>query len=161
MDRREWLRRGLGAAAAVLAAGAGRALEAQAGEQQVMEIWKTPTCGCCGAWVDHVRAAGFRVRVHDLDSLDAIKRTLAVPQALWSCHTAQIGRYAIEGHVPAAEIRRMLRERPAIAGIAVGGMPVGSPGMEVPGRGVDPYEVTAFTREGRRSVYARYPQRRS
>lgn len=156
MDRREWLRAGLGLAAAAVAGGAAKALEAQ--QPPLMEVWKSPSCSCCGVWVQHVERAGFRTRVHNLESVEGVKRMLGVPNDLWSCHTAQVGRYAVEGHVPADEIRRMLREQPRIAGIAVGGMPVGSPGMEMPGRGVEPYAVTAFTREGQKSVYARYPK---
>jgi hypothetical protein len=119
-----------------------------------MVVYKTPTCGCCGAWVDHVKANGFKVEVHDLDGLTEIKRQHSVPDRLSSCHTARIGGYVIEGHVPAEDIQRLLRERPAVHGIAVPGMPMGSPGMEGPRR--DSYNVIAFHRDGREEIFARH-----
>jgi len=124
---------------------------------ETVVVYKTATCGCCKAWVDHVRAHGFTVEAHDVsrEKLDAIGREAGVTRELGSCHTAKVGGYAIEGHVPASDIARLLRERPAVAGLAVPGMPVGSPGMEV-GNQRDPYEVVAFTKDGRRSVFARY-----
>jgi hypothetical protein len=118
-------------------------------------VYKSPTCGCCGAWVDYMRANGFTVEVHDQADVTPIKRGAGVPVALESCHTAQIGGYAIEGHVPVSAIRKMLRERPAIAGLAVAGMVAGTPGMEM-GNQHPPYEVTSFTREGRTAVYERH-----
>lgn len=121
-----------------------------------MQVYKTPTCGCCGKWVEHVKAAGFTPAVHDLADLSPVKAKAGVPANLQSCHTALIGGYTIEGHVPADVIHQLLREKPAIAGIAVPGMPIGSPGMEQGSRR-DPYEVIAFTRDGRTSVYARRP----
>lgn len=120
-------------------------------------VYKTPTCGCCGIWVEHLRAHGFTVVAHDVspDELTVIAREAGVAPELRSCHTAKVGDYAIEGHVPAADIARLLRERPEVAGIAVPGMPVGSPGMEMGDRR-DPYNVVAFARDGRRSVFAQY-----
>ncbi len=117
-----------------------------------MVVYKTPTCGCCRAWVDHVRAAGFAVEVRDMPSVDPVKHEHGLPGHLASCHTAVVDGYVVEGHVPADVIRRMLRERPQVAGIAVPGMPAGSPGMEVPGR-KDPYDIIAFSRDGKVSVY--------
>jgi|SRR5688500_15432361 len=117
-----------------------------------MVVYKTPTCGCCRAWVDHMQAAGFAVEVHDLPDVSAIKREHGVPAHLGSCHTAIVGGYVVEGHVPAATIRRLLAERPQIAGIAVPGMPIGSPGMES-GSTRQPYDVIAFTPEGRQSLF--------
>ena len=96
-----------------------------------VEVWKSPTCGCCKDWVTHLEANGFRVKVHDLGNAAARAR-LKVPMKLGSCHTALVGRYAVEGHVPAADIRRLLKERPDAIGLAVPGMPVGSPGMDGP-----------------------------
>jgi len=118
-------------------------------------VYKSPTCGCCGAWVTYMRANGFTVEVHDQDDVTPIKRASGVPVALESCHTAQIGGYVVEGHVPVSAIRRMLREKPAIAGLAVAGMVAGSPGMEM-GNQHPPYDVTSFTREGRTAVYERH-----
>lgn len=118
-------------------------------------VYKTPSCGCCKEWVTHLSKNGFAPKVHDLQDLSETKATLGVPSALQSCHTAVIGRYVIEGHVPADLVRKISTEKPAdVVGLAVPGMPAGSPGMEVPGR-KDPYDVIAFTRDGKRSVYAR------
>ena len=118
-------------------------------------VYKTPTCGCCKEWVAHLAKNGFAPKAHDLDDLSETKTTLGVPAALQSCHTAVIGRYVIEGHVPADLIKKLIAAKPTnIAGLAVPGMPAGSPGMEMGGR-KDPYEVFAFTRDGKRSVYAR------
>lgn len=119
----------------------------------VISVYKSPTCGCCKNWVDHVKAAGFTVEVHDVDNLSDIKADAGVPANTRSCHTAIVGGYAIEGHVPAATIQRLLKEKPALAGIAVPGMPVGSPGMEVPGQPADKYDVIAFKADGSTSVY--------
>lgn len=103
----------------------------------------------------HLRAAGFEVKEENVDSLAPIKKRFGVPAPLHSCHTAVTGDYVIEGHVPADLIRRLLRERPAVAGLAVPGMPVGSPGMEAPGRPAERYEVLAFEKSGRTTVFAR------
>ena len=118
-------------------------------------VYKTPTCGCCTKWIDHLKQAGFTVTAHDLENLAPIKRQHGVPQTLESCHTAVVGGYVVEGHVPAAVIERLLREKPAVAGIAVPGMPAGSPGMEYPDARPQPYDVLAFRAEGGWSVYAR------
>ena len=118
-----------------------------------MVVYKTPTCGCCRAWVDHVQAAGFAVEVRDMPDVAPVKHEHGLPGHLASCHTAIVDGYVVEGHVPADVIRRMLRERPQVAGIAVPGMPVGSPGMEVPGGRKDPYDIIAFSRDGKVSVY--------
>jgi hypothetical protein len=115
-------------------------------------VYKTPTCGCCGKWVDHMRQHGFAPAVTDLPNLTAIKQSTGVPQNLQSCHTSTIGGYAIEGHVPADVVRQLLKEKPAIAGIAVPGMPMGSPGME--GAYKDKYNVVAFGKDGSQKVYA-------
>jgi hypothetical protein len=120
----------------------------------VLEVFKTPTCGCCGLWVEHLRAEGFTVRVTDLPDLSSIKTTSKIPAHLQSCHTGKIGDYVIEGHVPAGDIRKLLDERPAVAGIAVPGMPIGSPGMEVAGVPSQRYDVVAFDAEGKSRVFA-------
>ena len=122
---------------------------------QVVEVVKTPWCGCCGHWVQHLRADGFEVRVTETEDLTPTARRLGVPDDLRSCHSASIEGYAIEGHVPAADIRRLLAERPDAAGLAVPGMPVGSPGMEQ-GERRQPYTTILFRRDGTRSAFARH-----
>lgn len=120
----------------------------------VATVYKTPTCGCCKAWVDHLTASGFRVTTVDREDLTSVKAEHGVGDHLASCHTALIGGYVVEGHVPAADIKRLLAERPAVAGIAVPGMPVGSPGMEMPGAPADRYDVVSFDRAGATRVFA-------
>jgi hypothetical protein len=120
-----------------------------------MVVYKSPTCGCCGDWIEHVRAAGFRVIARDTSDVGAVKRRLGVLPTLESCHTATISGYVIEGHVPADAIVRLLEERPSVVGLAVPGMPAGSPGMESARPHVS-YEVIAFDKEGRTQVFARY-----
>jgi hypothetical protein len=119
----------------------------------MVTVSKDPNCGCCEGWVDHLRQAGFAVTTHDMPELSALKNRLGVPEKLASCHTAQVDGYVIEGHVPADAIKRLLRERPAATGLAVPGMPVGSPGME--GGTPDLYDVVMFGKEGQRT-FARY-----
>jgi hypothetical protein len=116
-------------------------------------VYKSPSCGCCGEWMKHLRANGFKVETHDLEDVSPIRRRYGVPAALASCHTAIVGGYAIEGHVPASDIRRLLRDRPKVIGLSVPGMVVGSPGMEQgpPQR----YETLAFDERGHR-VFARH-----
>lgn len=146
---------GSAAAATPVARGASGAVATVAGPLPTMTVYKSPTCGCCKAWVQRAEAAGFRVVAHDTADVAPIKRQYGVADALHSCHTAVVGGYVVEGHVPPEDVIRLLRERPAIAGIAVPGMPVGSPGMEM-GAQKDPYDVIAFTKEGRTSVYAKH-----
>jgi len=107
-----------------------------------MEVWKDPNCGCCQDWVDLMEKAGFAVTVHDTGN-SAVRAKLGLPQRLGSCHTALVGGYLLEGHVPAADVRRLLKEKPKALGLAVPGMPVGSPGMDGPEYGgrKDPYDV--------------------
>ena len=125
----------------------------------LLNVYKTPTCGCCAKWVDHMRANGFDAKVQDLPDLSAVKAKLGVPAELGSCHTAQVGRYVIEGHIPADAVHRLLKERPTtVSGLAVPGMPMGSPGMEVPGGSVQPYLILAFDRQGQTTVYERRPR---
>jgi len=119
-------------------------------------VYKSPTCGCCGAWIEHMEKSGFTVEVHDLADVSPVKRELGVGQPLWSCHTAKVGGYVLEGHVPADQVVKMLAEKPAIRGLAVPGMPIGSPGMD---EGYDKstwqdYDVVAFDAQGGTSVYA-------
>jgi hypothetical protein len=126
-----------------------------------VEVWKDPNCDCCKDWVTHLEANGFEVRVHDSGNVAARTR-LGIPQKLGSCHTAEVSaqgnRYALEGHVPARDIRRLLKERPQAIGLAVPGMPVGSPGMDGPvyaGR-KDPYDVLLVNQGGSSRVYQSY-----
>lgn len=119
-----------------------------------MTVYKSASCGCCHLWVEHARANGFTVRTIDTEELPKVKAEMGVPAALQSCHTVVVANYLVEGHVPAADIKRMLSEKPAIRGLAVPGMPVGSPGME---QGpAQRYDVIAFTAAGQRSVYAKH-----
>ncbi len=117
-------------------------------------VYKSATCGCCSKWVEHMKSAGFQITALDVDDIEVPKRTYGVPRTAESCHTALVGGYVVEGHVPADVVTQMLREKPAIVGIAAPGMPVGSPGMEVPGY-KDAYNILAFDKAGKTSVYAR------
>lgn len=118
-------------------------------------VFKDPACGCCKSWVDRLRQAGFDVVVHDTNDMTGAKNTGHVPQQLRTCHTAFVNGYVIEGHVPPADIARLLAEKPRVAGLAVPGMPAGSPGMEVGGR-TDHYDVIAFNRDGSTHTYAQH-----
>lgn len=120
-----------------------------------MTVTRDPNCGCCGNWVEHIKAAGFPVDVVQVDDVMPLKAKLGVPEALMSCHTAEVGGYVIEGHVPAEAVKRLLSERPKATGIAIAGMPVGSPGMEVPGQAPQTYEIAIFS-AGRQNIFARY-----
>lgn len=120
----------------------------------VVDVYKDPTCGCCSKWVEHLREEGFTVRTTDTGNFGAFKARHGVPGQVESCHTALVDGYVLEGHVPAADVQRLLKERPAIAGIAVAGMPIGSPGMEVPGVKAQPYDVMAFDKDGGIHVFA-------
>ena len=115
-------------------------------------VYKSPTCGCCSKWVKHMEEAGFSVNVENRQDLTPIKREFGVPGRMQSCHTARVGDYIVEGHVPADLVERMLRENPDIKGLAVPGMPMGSPGMEGPRK--DAYDVLALGNDGRVRVYA-------
>ncbi len=117
-----------------------------------MTVYKSPWCGCCGSWVDHMRANGFSVTVKDVEDLSPIKSSLGVPGELQSCHTAQVGGYAIEGHVPAEDVKRLLSERPKARGLAVPGMPIGAPGMEQ-GNEKERFPVVIFGDQGM-DIYA-------
>jgi hypothetical protein len=122
----------------------------------VVKVTKSPTCGCCKVWVDRLRDAGFQVQVNDVDNLNSVKQRVGLPYGMGSCHTAEVDGYFVEGHVPVEDIKRLLRERPAAKGLAVPGMPAGSPGMEVPSGRVDPYDVFLVARDGTTSVYAHH-----
>ncbi|MBC8519966.1 MAG: DUF411 domain-containing protein [Gammaproteobacteria bacterium] len=121
----------------------------------IVEVYKSPTCGCCKDWVTHMRENGFEVNVHNTNDVAPIKKEAGVPQRLSSCHTAMVDGYVIEGHVPADDVKRMLTERPAILGISAPGMPVGSPGMEMGDR-KDPYSVVTFDNDGKVTLFSRH-----
>ena len=123
-----------------------------------MTVRKHPSCGCCSVWIDHVRAAGFKVEAVDVEDMAAVKQAAGVPGAMASCHTAEVDGYVIEGHVPAQDIVRLLRERPPVRGLAVPGMPLGSPGMEHPSGIVHPYSVMLVLPDGSTREFSRYPR---
>lgn len=123
---------------------------------RAMTVFKDASCGCCSAWIDHMTAAGFKADAEDVDDLAAVKTKYGVPEDLASCHTGVIDGYVVEGHVPAADVARLLKERPKAVGIAVGGMPVNSPGMEVPGEPDEPYTVWLFDKAGKRIAFAQH-----
>jgi hypothetical protein len=133
---------------------------ASAGESRAavvtLTVYKTPTCGCCGAWVDHMRAAGFRPELVELADLTPIRRRYGVPDTLASCHTGVIGGYAIEGHVPASDVRRLLQQRPEALALVVPGMPLGSPGMETPDGARQPFRSFLVRRDGGVTVFAEH-----
>ncbi|MDP2956708.1 MAG: DUF411 domain-containing protein, partial [Longimicrobiales bacterium] len=136
---------GVVAAAAVAATPADPALP-------TIVVYKTEGCGCCNGWIEHLQAAGFTVDARNVTDLMTVKRDAGVPAANSSCHTALVDGYVVEGHVPADLVKKMLAERPDVAGLAVPGMPVGSPGMEGPG--AKPFQVLTFDRQGTNTVYA-------
>lgn len=155
MHRRKFVKATLGAGAALAVAprllrafGAPGAL----GAPVKMTVYKTPTCGCCRDWVKYMEGHGFSPSVVDLNDLTDIKRSAGVPANLQSCHTALVGAYVVEGHVPADLVKKILAEKPKIAGLAVPGMPVDAPGM---GTGKTPYEVIAWDKAGRATVFAK------
>lgn len=120
-----------------------------------MSVFKTRTCGCCSKWVDHMKANGFDVKVTDVPSTAEYRKKYGVPEKLLSCHTAVVNGYAVEGHVPASDVQRLLKTRPKAKGISVPGMPIGSPGMEQ-GPGRNAYSVILFQEDGRISEFQKY-----
>lgn len=130
---------------------------AQEGDNFV-EVWKTPTCGCCAEWVDHLKENGFTVKVNDVSNTDSFRAALGMPQQYGSCHSARVGGYAVEGHVPAADIKKLLVEKPDAVGLAVPAMPMGSPGMEhpdFPDKRAE-YDVLLVEKGGAVSSYTHY-----
>ena len=121
-----------------------------------IEVHRNPACGCCMKWVAHLREAGFQVNVHEHDDMQAVKQEMGVPKAMHSCHTAKVGDYFVEGHVPASDIKRLLSDKPSARGIAVPGMPLGSPGMEAPDGTVQPYDVQLVGHNDATQVYSRH-----
>lgn len=149
MNRRNALSLALGATALAVAPAFA------AGPLPPVEVFKNPSCGCCGAWVDHLKAAGFEVKVSLTEDTAAVRRRHGLPDKFGSCHTAVVAGYVVEGHVPAADVKKLLAMRPKAIGIAVPGMPVGSPGMEVGAR-KDAYDVLLIDPRGQPAVFARY-----
>ena len=121
-----------------------------------MIVHKTPTCGCCGAWIEHMKKAGFAVDVRDMDDLGPVKERLGVPYAKGSCHTTEVGGYLVEGHVPAADIKRLLAEKPDARGLVLPGMPLGSPGMEVPEGRQQSFTVELVHHDGSTEPFAQH-----
>jgi hypothetical protein len=153
MQRRQWLQ----AAALTLVSGA-LLQKTVLAQVTTVEVWKDPNCGCCHLWVEHLQTHGFKVNVRDVGNTAARQR-LGMPEKLGSCHTATVGGYVIEGHVPAADIRRLLKERPVALGLSVPGMPIGSPGMDGPeykGR-KDAFEVLLVQKDGSAKSFQAYP----
>jgi hypothetical protein len=155
-NRRQFALAGL--AALALPAGALAQVQAQGQANSVqVEVWKSPSCGCCKDWIAHMEKSGFRFTVHETGNT-AGRQRMRIPRALGSCHTAVIGRYAIEGHVPAKDVQRLLREKPEAVGLTVPGMPIGSPGMDGPEYGGrrDAYDVLLVAADGSTRVYSSY-----
>ena len=154
LNRRQALAMGAGA----LAIGLGWALSARAAQPKpLVEVWKDPNCGCCKDWMSHLESEGFTVKAYDKGNT-AARAAFGMPQALGSCHTAKVQGYVIEGHVPAADIKRLLADKPQALGLAVPGMPIGSPGMDGPAYGGkrDPYKVLLVQKNGSSQVFASY-----
>jgi hypothetical protein len=141
----------VGASVAVVSTQSGKA----AANKPSVAVFKSPTCGCCAKWNEHMTAAGYTVNSRDMTDMNAVKDEHRVPSSLRSCHTALVAGYVLEGHVPADVVAKLLAERPAgVIGLAVPGMPAGSPGMESPDGFKTPYQVMAFTQDGQSRVYA-------
>ncbi|WP_334187018.1 DUF411 domain-containing protein [Noviherbaspirillum sp.] len=149
MKRRDFIK-------GLLAAASTTVLPAAHAASPVIDVYKTETCGCCIQWVEHLEANGFKVNVNNVPDTAPYRQKYGIPQKLGSCHTGVVQGYAIEGHVPAREIKRLLKERPKATGLAVPGMPIGSPGMEVEGRPADKYDVVLVQANGKHSVYQQY-----
>lgn len=160
MQRRSLLRAAPAVAAVALLPALGTAQTAPA--LPVLQVWKDPNCGCCNDWISYLKRDGFQIQAFDTGNT-AVRKRLGLPDKYGSCHTALIGGYVIEGHVNAREIRRLLAEKPKAIGLAVPGMPVGSPGMDGPEYGTrkDPYDVVLVLHDGSSRVYQSYPQHRS
>jgi hypothetical protein len=154
MRRRELLL-GLAGSAGLAAVGLSRSAWAAAPSLPQVEVFKSPYCGCCGAWADHMKAAGFPVKVTLVQDTNAVRKRHGLPEKYGSCHTAVVAGYVLEGHVPAEDAKRLLVEKPAAIGLAVPGMPIGSPGMEQGDR-KDAYTVLLVDKAGRASAFARH-----
>ena len=146
------LRRLVAIAPLALVAALGLAAPRASADEPGVHVYKAPTCGCCTKWIEHLEANGFEVRATDVPDVNPVKQMNGVPMELASCHTALVGGYVIEGHVPAADIRRLLAEKPPVVGLAVPGMPIGSPGMEGPRP--ERYRVIAFDAKRETTTFA-------
>ena len=155
-DRREFLRLGLGAALGVIAlpASAWAITQPPKNLRRRITVYKSPDCECCKKWVEHVKQTGWIIDIKDVENMDKVKNDARVPVKVRSCHTAVVGRFVFEGHVPADLMLAFMKSPRGVAGLAVPGMPVGTPRMEVPGRPADHYQVLGFYRDGRTFVYA-------
>jgi hypothetical protein len=131
-------------------------LPAKTSALPVVVVTKSPTCGCCKGWVEHMRKSGFTVEVHDVLNLDPVKTRVGVPAGKGSCHTAEVGGYFVEGHVPAEDIKRLLAEKPAAKGLVLPGMPLGSPGMELPDGRTQPYTVELVSDDGSTHAFSHH-----
>jgi hypothetical protein len=121
-----------------------------------IQVFKSRYCGCCSGWVKHLEQNGFTVSVEESEDMDRIKSRLGVPENMESCHTAVVGGYLVEGHVPADDIHKLLKNKPKVKGISAPGMPMGSPGMEVPGEKPDRYDVVTFDENGKTGVFSNH-----
>jgi hypothetical protein len=144
----------VGLVLSVLLIGAVTTVVGQQQQKPTVEVYKSATCGCCSKWVEHLQANGFTVRTTNREDLADLKAKHGVPRRVQSCHMAVVNGYVVEGHVPAADVQRLLKDRPAIVGLAVPGMPIGSPGMEMQGRKAQPFDVLAFDKDGKTQVFA-------
>lgn len=138
----------------VLAMGLALLAPGAVAQATLVEVWKSDSCGCCGEWIKHLQKSGFATRVHSVADAAPMRRALGIPDRLGSCHTAKVGGYAIEGHVPASDIRKLLAEKPRAIGLTAPGMPQGSPGMDVPNS--PPYEVLLVGEGGSTTLFARH-----
>ncbi|ABM61069.1 DUF411 domain-containing protein [Halorhodospira halophila] len=155
--RRNWIYAGVLGAVGVVG-GASYAVLGGGTDEGVVTVYKTPTCECCADWVTHLREEGFEVEpvVTEQREINQVRRSHGITPELVSCHMAVVDGYAVEGHVPAADIRRMLEEQPSISGLSVPGMPIGSPGMEIPGQPAESFQVLAFNEAGQTAVYSEH-----
>lgn len=160
LESRRQILRGISALAATLSLAPAVSLAQMS--KPMVEVWKSPTCGCCKDWIKHLEANGFQVKAYDKGNI-AMRRELGMPEKFGSCHTAKVNGYVIEGHVPAKEIHRLIQEKPKALGLSVPEMPIGTPGMDGPEYGgqVDPYEVLLVQRNGTATVYQAYTTQRS
>ena len=155
---------GLAMSSCSFASGSANSTMSQSGEMEMAQhvamnheltVFRSPTCGCCGQWIEHMKAAGFNVKDEIIEDVNSIKEQYGLPGTLASCHTAIADGYVIEGHIPAEDVQRLLLDKPDIAGIAVPGMPIGSPGMES-GDYVEPYAVFSFIEDGSTKIFAEH-----
>ena len=152
ISRRKVIQAGLAAAATVVVWPA--PVPARAAQGTAMVVYKSPSCGCCAKWVEHMRQAGFDLTVNDMPNVGEVKAAHHVPADAQSCHTALVGGYVIEGHVPAEDVKRLLRERPRITGLTIPGMPPSAPGMDL--KPTRPYAVLALDPKGNTTVFAKH-----